>query len=168
LHRRKHQSDIGNARHSVRILRGNIAHAAGEVDTHHRRITNTHQAEADATAILAQRPQFERELGTIDDQLANDLRARTRIASLDQPNNITALLGHRPAPGPSARTWDHTAGRLAQHQAAFDLASGLGPHPRWDRNNAYTRSRKALTEAIAVVRPAPTHRIEIELPGIEL
>ena len=118
--------------------------------------------------MLAQQPQLEHELETINNQLAVDLRARTRIAGLDQPANITERLGHRPAPGPSARTWDDTAGRLTQHQAAFDITDGLGPHPRWDRNNAYTRSREALTEAIAVVRPAPTHRIEIELPGIEL
>ena len=46
LHRRKHQSDIGNARHLVRILPGNIKLAAAEVDTQTRRIAVTRATEA--------------------------------------------------------------------------------------------------------------------------
>lgn len=97
-------------------------------------------AEAAATAVLAQSPHFERELRSIDDELAVDRRARTRITRLDQPAAVTEFLGCRPAPGASARTWDDTAGRLAQHQAAFGITDGIGPQPRWDRDNAYTRA----------------------------
>ena len=148
LQRRRHQSDIGNARHLVRILPGNIKHAAAEVDTQTRRIGDTRTTEAAAAAVVAQRPQLEHELGAIEDQLTIDLRVRTSIARLDQPDAITEVLGRRPSPGPSARTWDVAAGRLAQHQAAFNIAEGLGPHPRWDRDNAYKRSHQALVAII--------------------
>ena len=168
LHRRKHQSEIGNARHLVRILPGNIKHASAEVDTQTRRINDTRTSEATAAAVVARRPQLEQELGAIEDRLATDLRVRSSIARLDQPDAITDALGHRPAPGPSARTWDDTAGRLAQHQAAFNIAEGIGPHPRWDRTNTYKHSHQALAATLSATQRPPACRIEIDLPGIEL
>lgn len=168
LHRRKHQSDIGNARHLARILPGNIKHAAAEVDTQARRIADTRTTQAAAAAVVAQRPQLEQELGTIEPQLTIDLRVRTSIARLDQPDAIVNALGHRPAPGASTRTWDDAAGRLAQHQAAFNITEGFGGIPRWDRKSAYTQSYRTVEEAIAVVRPAPSRTVQIEPTGIEL
>ena len=168
MHRRKYQSEIGNARHLVRILPGNIKHTAAEVDTQTRRINDTRTTEATAAAVVARRHQLEQELGTIEDRLAIDLRVRSSIARLGQPDAITNVLGRRPAPGPSAQTWDDTAGRLAQHQAAFNIAEGIGSHPRWDRDSAYKRSHQALAATIAPTRPAPARRIEIEPPRIEL
>ncbi len=168
MHRRKHQSEIGNARHLVRILPGNLKHTAAEVDTQTRRINDTRTTEATAAAVVARRPQLEQELGTIEDRLAIDLRVRSSITRLEQPDAITNVLGRRPAPGPSARTWDNTAGRLAQHQAAFNIADGIGPHPRWDRDNAYKHSHRAVAASISATRPAPVRRIEIERPGIAL
>ncbi len=168
LHRRKHQSNIGNARHLVRILPGNIKLAAAEVDTQTRRIAVTHATEAAAAAVVAQRPQRERELGTIEEQLKIDRRVRTTSSRLDQPDAITGVLGRRPAPGTSARTWDDAAGRLAQHQAAFVIAEGFGPRPRWDRDNAYTQSYRMVEEAVAIVRPTPSRTLEVRRLGIEL
>jgi len=168
LHRRNHEHDIAKAQHSVRALPYDIAAASLEVTALKRKIANTYVAERDATAVLAQRPQLESEVRTIDDQLTNDLHARTRIASLEQPDSITEMLGRRPTPGEAARTWDRAAGLLAQHQTAFGIARGAGPQPRWDLENAYSHSHHQLTEAIAIVRPAPTRRIEIEPPSIEL
>jgi hypothetical protein len=167
LHRRNHQHDIAKAQHSVRALPYDIADASCEVTALKRKIANTLDVERDATVVLAQRPQLESEVRTIDDQLTVDVRARTRIASLEQPDTITEMLGRRPAPGEAARTWDRTAGLLAQHQTAFGIARGAGPQPRWDLDNAYSHSRHHLTDAIAVVRPVPTRRIEIPVPGIE-
>ena len=169
MHRRKHHSEIGNARHLVRILPGNLKHTAAEVDTQTRRINDTRTTEATAAAVVALRPQLEQELVAIEDQLATDLRVRSSIARLDQPDTITNTLGHRPTPGPSARTWDQTAGRLAQHQAAFNIAQGIGPHPRWDRNNAYKHSCQELAAAIATTLPDTSRRrVEIAPLGVEL
>lgn len=142
--------------------------ADANVTALNRKIANTYVVERDAIAVIAQRPQLENEVRTIDDQLTNDLRARTRIASLEQPDTINEMLGRGPASGEAARGWDRTAGLLAQHQAAFGIARGAGPQPRWDLDNAYSHSHHRLTEAIAIVRPTPTRRIEIEQPGIEL
>ena len=104
LHRCNHQSDIGNARHRVRILRCNIELAAAEVDTQARRIAVTRTTEAAAAAGRGAAPASE-ELGTIEDQLAMDLRVRTTIACLDQPNAIIGVLGRRPAPAQQPATW---------------------------------------------------------------
>ena len=159
---------IGNARHLVRILPGNIKLAAAEVDAQTRRIAVAHTTAASASAVVARRPQLEQELGTIEDQLTIDLRVRTSIARLDQPDAITDVLGHRPAPGASARTWDDAAGQLAQHQTAFSIAQGFGPHPRWDRDKAYAQSYRMVEEAVAIWRPAPSRTLEITRLGIEL
>ena len=50
LHRRNHQSELGNARHLVRIMPGNIKHAAAEVDTQTRRINDTRTTESAAVS----------------------------------------------------------------------------------------------------------------------
>jgi len=168
LHRRKHHSEIGNARHLIRILPGNIKHAAAEVDTQTRRINDTRTTEAFAAAVAAQRPQLEHELGTIEAQLNVDLRARTSIARIHQPDAITGFLGQRPASGASARTWDDSAGRLAQHQAAFSVSEGIGPRPRWDQRSAYTDSYRMVEADVCIDRPAPSRSVEIRPLGIDL
>ncbi len=118
--------------------------------------------------MVEQPPQLEHEIGTIEHLLTLDLRVRVSIARLDQPDAITGVLGRRPAPRASARNWDDAAGRLAQHQAAFNIAEGIGPHPRWDRENAYQHGHQALAATTAPTRLAPTRRIAIEPRGIEL
>ena len=88
-------------------------------------------------------------------QLDHDLRIRTRITRLERPDAIVNTLGDRPAPGPAARQWDAAAGRLAQHQAAFNITDGLGPHPNVLDHSAYSRSRD---DVVAAVEPLEIRR----------
>ena len=76
------------------------------------------------------------------ERLEYDLRVRTRITRLERPDAIINTIGERPAPGPAARQWDAAAGRLAQHQAAFDITDGLGRRPRLLDHNAYVGSTR--------------------------
>jgi hypothetical protein len=73
-----------------------------------------------------------------------------------------------PRPAPAARQWDVAAGRLAQHQAVFDITDGLGRPPRALERNAYTESRADVENQIApLLQPTPALRMQIEVPGTE-
>ena len=119
-----------------------------------------------ANEILRRRPEFESKIEAINERLDHDLRIRTRITRLERPGPIVKTLGDRPAPGPAARLWDTAAGRLAQHQAAFNITDGLGPRPSYLEQSVYTESRAFVEEAIELIRP--TRIIEREVPSIGL
>ena len=168
LHRRKHLNQIGQAKQDLKVLPGHIQRFTADADNAQRQIAKTYETEAAATKLVNRRPQHAEQIADIDDRLAIDLHVRTRVARLEQPDAVTNTLGHRPTPGPAARAWDHAAGRLAQHQTAFDITDGLGPQPRWIDNTAYTQNHHELDELVSTLRPVPQRTIKIELPGIEL
>jgi hypothetical protein len=72
----------------------------------------------------------------------------------------------RPAPGPAAREWDAAAGRLAQHQAAFNPGDGRGSHPGSPNRTAYDESRARVEEHLASLRP--TRGAVREVPSLGL
>ena len=80
-----------------------------------------------------------------------------------------AVLGERPLPGADAREWDDAAGLLLQHQAAFDVAYGIGHYPGSRTGRAYIESYATVTEVIAPYEQAPpATEVEIECFGWEL
>ena len=130
LHRRKHATEIAAARLDIERLPGAVKAAGGELGIAVSKLESLRQNEVQARANLHRRPDFETKINAIDEQLGHDLRIRTRITRLEAPDAIVNTIGDRPAPGPAARQWDIAAGRLAQHQAAFDIPDGLGHRPR--------------------------------------
>ena len=168
LRRGRHENQIGIARRERLIAPIYIQQFADQVEREQGRIDKSYETEAAASAVLDKRPQLDEQIATIDEKLAVDLRVRTRLARLEQPDAIIGTPGDRPVPGPAARVWDHAAGRLAQHHAAFDIPGGLGPRPGVLDNTADSRSHDELDELVSSVRPARTLAIKIELAGIEL
>ena len=59
-------------------------------------------------------------------------------------------------------------GRLAQHQAAFDITDGLGRLPRALERNAYCVNRAFVLESIEFARPARVIRRETPSIGLSL
>jgi conjugative relaxase-like TrwC/TraI family protein len=119
LHRRKHTSEIHNANITISNAKVAIKRADETIDRDDRRIVTLNTRLADAGALLADRAPLDSKLASIDQQLSNDLRVRTRIVSLEQPDHIVNVIGERPAPGTTAREWDHVAGQLDQHLDAY-------------------------------------------------
>jgi hypothetical protein len=109
---------------------------------------------------------MEATMDEIDERLERDLRMRARITRAERPEAVVDLLGDRPRPGPAAREWDMAAGRLAQHQAAFDIAEGLGRRPSYLDRSAYAESRAVVEELVEPLRPQRV--IEREVPSIEI
>ncbi len=127
------------------------------------------QEDAQAKAHLRRRPDLESKIDAIDERLDHDLRVRTRITRLEPSDAIVNTIGERPAPGSAARQWDAAAGRLAQHQAAFDITDGLGRLPKALERNAYIASREDVDDLIsALAQPTVGRRMQIESQGIEL
>ena len=122
-----------------------------------------------ATDLLGDRPAVESQIAEIDDQLADDLRVRTRVARVEQPEAVVAVLGERPLPGADARSWDEASGLVLQHQAAFDIADGIGHYPGSRAGRAYIESYARVAEVVAPYEPAPpATEVEIEGFGVEL
>ena len=169
LHRRKHATEIDDARLDIQRLPAAVKTADNELHVAVGKLERLRQLEAQAKATLRHRPDVEAKIDEIDGRLDHDLRVRTRITRLEPPDAIVNTIGDRPAPGPAARQWDAAAGRLAQHQAAFDITDGLGRRPRALERNAYIASREDVEDLISpLVQPTPGRRMQIESRGIEL
>jgi len=166
LHRRKHATEIDDARLDVQRLPAAVKTADEELHVAVGELERLRQLEAQAKATLRRRPDFEAKIDEIDGRLDHDLRVRTRITRLEPSDAIVNTIGDRPAPGPAARQWDTAAGRLAQHQAAFDITDGLGRRPSVREYSAYFMSRVDVEERVADVRPP--RAIEREGPSLDL
>ena len=169
LHRRRHATEIDTARKDVARLPGVIARGSKAVTETATRLRQLDVDLHDATELLRRRPTLDSKVTELDDHLETDLRRRTRIARLEQPTAIVDVLGARPSPGATARAWDQAAGRIYQHQAAFNLAAGVGPRPGLLDNSAYTQSRRLIEKELEATVQVPQHRARrIEPPGLSL
>ena len=169
LHRRKHAIEIAEARLDTERLPGAVKTAQDELRAAVSALERLRQNEAQAKEILRRRPESDRRIELINERLEHDLRVRTRITRLERPDAIVNTIGGRPAPGAAARQWDIAAGRIAQHQAAFDITDGLGRRPGVLDRSVYTESRALVDELlIEHVRPIEVQRIDIDLPGMDL
>ena len=169
LHRRKHETEIANAKRDIQQLPSRIEHALRDVNTAATTLDRLDHIETSAGAVLNRRPELDATIHGIDEQIERDLRIRARITTSERPTTIIDVLGERPAPGPAARNWDTVAGRLAQHQAAFDITDGLGRRPNYNDHNAYAQSHADVDDLVRSLRPIrPTRVIERDVPSIEI
>ena len=169
LHRRRHATEIDAAQRDVANLPKVIADGIGAIGEANQRLEQIDEKLDHAHALISRRPSLETQVAEIDDRLDADLRRRTRIARLEQPTAIVAVLGERPAPGAAAHEWDQAAGRLHQHQAAFDITAGIGRLPGYFDNTAYAASHRHVEQEVKSVVYVPELPSRgIESPGISL
>jgi hypothetical protein len=166
LHRRRHQNEITSAQRDLADLPHRLADAQRDLTAADDTLTDLHRSATETRAVLTRRADIEADIGDLDHEIAQDLHIRTRVTRHEQPEAIVAVLGSRPGPGPDARQWDAAAGRLAQHQAAFDIDDGLGPRPDYSRS-AYRDSHETVTELLQPPTRPAMHR-SIELPDLGL
>ena len=82
-------------------------------------------------------------------------------ARREQPQAVVGVLGPRPSYGHDASRWDVVAGRLSQHQAAFNIDDGLGSYPGYYTRSAYRDSHQAIADLLQPVeRPVMDRSIE--------
>jgi conjugative relaxase-like TrwC/TraI family protein len=169
LHRRRHTTEIADARHTLTRTPHTIDEAVAAASRATDTLAAVDRSERDARDVLEQRPMLERELAYIERRLDTDVRTRTRIVRLEQPDTVTDILGHRPTAGRTAQEWDRAAALIHQHQDAFDLDHGLGPQPDYFERSAYRDNREAIHPYITeIARPTMHRAVGIESPGIEI
>ena len=169
LHRRRHAAEIDVAQRDVANLPKVIADGIGAIGEANQRLEQIDEKLDHAQTLISRQASLESEVAEIGDRLDTDLRRRTRIARLEQPIAIVAVLGERPAPGIAAQEWDQAAGHLHQHQAAFNLKAGIGALPGYFDKTAYAASHRRVEQevkSILYVPELPTRGIES--PGISL
>ena len=168
LHRRKHATEIAAARLDIERLPGALKAADNDLSVAVGKLERLRQEVAQATAILRRRTDLESKINAIDERMDHDLRVRTRITRLEPPDAIVNVIGDRPAPGPAARQWDAGAGRLAQHQAAFGVSSGVVRRAGGLERSAFTDSCLDLEDVLGAVIGSVPLVIKRESAGIEL
>jgi conjugative relaxase-like TrwC/TraI family protein len=161
LHRRKHTSEIHNANITIANAKVAIKNANEAIERADHRIVTLKTHLVEARAVLADRAPLDNTLADIDQQLGDDLRIRTRIVSLEQPEHIVNVIGERPAPGSAAREWDHVAGQLDQHLDAYQH-DGIGTDAI-DRTSETTR----LQQIEQIIQPYQQRHYERDTPEID-
>jgi conjugative relaxase-like TrwC/TraI family protein len=167
LHRRRHEIEIADAKRELQQLPSRIAGAEGKRDAADATIDELVAHHSSAIDLLGDRPAVESQVAEIDDQLADDLRVRARVGRVEQPGAVVAVLGERPRPGADAREWDEASGVVLQHQAAFDIADGIGHYPGSRAGRAYIESYARVAEVVAPYEPAPP-ATEVDIEGFDL
>jgi conjugative relaxase-like TrwC/TraI family protein len=159
LHRRKHAGEINSATISISNAKLDIKDAHKTIEQADRRTTTLNTSLVDAKEVLAGRAPLDTTLADIDRQLGDDLRIRTRIISLEQPDHILNIIGERPAPGPAAREWDKAAGQLDQHRDAYQ--------PDHDRTVDHVTEIARRYEIERIIQPYQHHAYERDTPEID-
>jgi conjugative relaxase-like TrwC/TraI family protein len=161
LHRRKHTSEIHNANITIANAKVVIERAEETIDRADHRIAALKTHLVEARAVLADRAPLDSTLAAVDQQLSDDLRIRTRIVSLEQPDHIVNIIGERPALGSAAREWDHVAGQLDRHLDAYQH-DGIGTDAI-DRATETTR----LRQIERIIQPYQQQAYERDTPEID-
>jgi hypothetical protein len=169
LRRRRHQTEITAAGHHLADLPHRRANAQRDLATAQDTLTDLDRTGTETRTILSRRGDIEADIGDLDEQITHDLHTRTRMTRREQPDAIVAVLGHRPAIDQDVRVWDTAAGRLAQHQAAFNTHHGLGPQPDYCDRSAYRDSHQAVADVVEpLARPVIDRSIELPDLGLSL
>ena len=162
LHRRKHTSEIHNADIAISNAKVVIEGAEETIERADLRIVTLKTHLVEARAVLADRAPLDNRLADIDQQLGDDLRIRTRIVSLEQPDHIVDVIGERPTPGSPAREWDRVAGQLDQHLDAYQH-DGIGT----DAIDRTTETMR-LQQIEQIIQPYQRqHALERDTPEID-
>ena len=169
LRRHRHHDEIDTARRHLADIPYRIDNAEADLVAADDTLDRLNTGATETRLVLARRGDIETEIDDLDDQLASDLRIRTRVTRREHPEAIVAILGPRPGPGQDAHGWDSAAGRLAQHQAAFNVEAGLGPDPDYWSRSAYRDSHQAVAPLLQPLeRPGMDRSIELPDLGLSL
>ena len=141
LRRRRHETEISNARSKIERLPAHISELEQTIRDETGRRDELRQGHADARRANFRRPEMESRLQDVDSQLADDRRVRTRQLRRNPPERVTNTIGERPAKGDRIQSWDNAVGYLDQHQSAHGLAAGLGPTQGPSMTRAFLQSR---------------------------
>jgi conjugative relaxase-like TrwC/TraI family protein len=167
LRRRRHQGELLSARDHLAGIPHRLDTARDELTSANDTVARLNASAIENRAVLARRGDNAAKIADLDDQLADDLRTRTRVARREQPESIVTILGPRPRHGHDAQSWDTAAGRLAQHQAAFTITDGLGPRPDYYDRSPYRNSHQAVAELLQPLE-LPVFHHTIERPDLGL
>jgi conjugative relaxase-like TrwC/TraI family protein len=158
--RRRRRVELDSARRQLDWLPRSIDQARAELvrlDRRQRQAAGQLRQAMDASKQL---PALEAHLSDVQCQLDADARARGSGGLTDA---ILDRLGSRPLDASGARLWEEAAGRLAQHQAAWDLPDVIGRHPQLLGDDAYALSHQAAARTAEQLDRA-LGRVEIEPP----
>lgn len=110
LKRRRHETEISNARSKIERLPDRIDQLDKSIHDETGRLDGLRHELADARRLNTRRPELETRLHDVDSQLADDRRIRTRQLRRNPPERVTDAIGQRPVKGDRIRAWDNAVG----------------------------------------------------------
>lgn len=165
LVRRRHLADVEGARSLGGWLPGAIERDKAALAKLREETPAAENRLRRATAACKQVPYLEAERCAVQMQLGADAAVR---ASEPVSPAVFDRVGRRPHDPAAAQLWDEAAGRLAQHQAAWDLADAIGRRPQLLGDDAYALSHGAAVANVERLDRALGRELQIEPPSRSL
>lgn len=171
LHRHKHRTELDDARRELDQLptiiaatRSNLQRLETEHDQATDRVRRAHQLEKQTPQLLAEHT-------IVQHKLEHDVNTRgQRLATLP-PAALTKRLGPVPADHHKQHLWIDAAGKIAQHNAAFDNRTPARAHDRARSvdDDTMRASHTAATQAIQRLdRAIEQEELRLERPSLGL
>lgn len=161
LVRRRHLVEVEGARRLVGWLPGSIERDRADLAELADRIAAAEERVRQESARCDEVPALEAERREVERRLDGDAVARASDllteATFDR-------VGPRPRDAAAAALWDEAAGRLAQHQAAWEVSEGAGRRPQPFGDDAYALSHRAAVATAERLDRALGRQPEIEPP----
>lgn len=153
LIRGRHEHDLADARRTADTFAGHATATTREIDRYTADLTDIERRLDTARRQQPHMPAMQARLDTITQRLDHDANQRLQLIRRDPDHNITAQLGQRP-PGQAGRLWDHAAGLLDQHHAAWPDRQVSSPGRRLADDLAHDATRQFQR----AIQPPERHR----------
>lgn len=168
LVRHLHRSEVESARTQLKWLPAAVEDGRAEVADLKREIESLERRSLVDRLGEGREKNLNAELVELRSQLTDDARARGHDLADDVSDVVRNRLGRRVPSGKATReAWIEAAGRMAQHQAAWDVREEhmLGRKPQVFRDDAYELTWHAAAKSMSALDRSVGRRLEREVPS---
>ena len=167
LVRHLHRPEVESARTQLRWLPGAVEEERVTVADLEREVTNLKGLSLTERLAEGRERKLVAEMTELRSQLSDDARARGRHLAENPTDAARDRLGPVPGGGPAREAWIEAAGRMAQHQAAWDVPEHhiLGRRPEMFNDHAYEITWRLAAEAMSTLDRSMGRPLEREVLG---
>ena len=167
LVRHLHRSEVESARTQLRWLPAAVEDQRAEVADLKREIDSLERRSLADRLDEGREGELKAELVELRSQLTDDARARGHDLADDVSDVVRNRLGPVPSGKATREAWIEAAGRMAQHQTAWDVPEKhiLGRRPQTFRDDAYELTWHAAAESMSALDRSVGRPLQIEPPS---
>ena len=167
LVRHLHRAEVESARTQLGWLPDAVNRQRAKVDDLERQVDSSKSRSLADRLDDGRQKRLEAELAELRSQLTDDAHARGRALVENVPDVVLHRLGPPPSRAETREAWIEAAGRMAQHQAAWDIPEDhlLGRKPQMFHDDAYELTRQEVAKSMSTLDRSVGRPLEREVPG---